>query len=187
MVYHKKNIKLTAGAIDPMANENDAHGSFKWKCFQILDDGTKIQSLDVGGFTGTDLLLTPPSEQGFPIGILEFRLKWKKEFRETQASATLKISNSAAATIQIVKPSDAILLQNTLNINKNQILHLHAEDIPINSTIAWSVHKNKDSTNTMDQFAEYLLTETNSTDLIMKAVAFEEGVNYMFHLKNCKE
>ena len=134
-------------------------------------------------FTGTDLLLTPPSEQGFPIGIFEFHLKWKKEFRETEASVTLKISNNATATIQIVKPRDAILVQNRLYINKNQIFHLHAENIPINSTTAWSVHKNKDSTNIMDQFAEYLLTETNSTDLIMKAVIFEEGVDYMFQLR----
>ena len=156
VVYHKSNIKLSASAIDPMANENDASGSFKWKCFQILGDGTKIQSFDGSGFTGTDLLLIPPSQQGFPIGMFEFHLKWKKEFRETQASVTLKISNSATATIHMIKPRDAILVENKLNINKNQILHLHAENALINSTIAWSVHKNKASNNIIDEFAEYL-------------------------------
>ena len=126
VVYHKSN-----SAIDPMENENDGSGSFKWKCFQILGDGTKIQSFDVSGFTGTDLLLIPPSQQGFPIGMFEFHLKWKKEFRETQASVTLKISNSATATIHIIKPRDAILVENKLNINKNQILIFMQKTSPL--------------------------------------------------------
>ena len=184
VIHYKDNISLSANAIDPMANEDDDKGTFKWKCFQIFYDGTKVQSFDVSGFTGTNILLTPPSNQGFPIGKFELHLKWSKEFRETQASVVLRIANSATAQIKVLRPRNALVIQHRVYIGTKEILHLHADNVPPNSTITWFIYKNKDTVSKLQALDDYILTEaTNSCDLIIRAAAFEEGTDYDFKVR----
>ncbi len=183
-IYFRNNISLSATAQDPMASEDDDQGMFLWKCFQILEDGTKVQSFDVSGFKDIGILLVPPTHQGFPIGTFEFHLKWSKQFRETQASVIVHIGNNATAQIRVVRPVNALLVQQRLWIKKSQVLHLEAQNAPVNSTVTWSVYTpDKPSNLFLEDVKDNVFTENNSSNLVLRASLFQEGIDYTIQLE----